>query len=137
MMYLKANNLNILKVSRLTGIANSTLYAWRDDKVPLTSAKLNLIADKLNVSVDYLLDKTADPTPIPALPDPPEYGEYIEQEELTLQEKRALELFRKLNQEQSEQTIKIMEQLAKLNDMVNSYGERAKENMDKINHAKQ
>lgn len=61
--YLKENKLNILKVSRMTGIANSTLYAWRDGKVPLTTAKLNLIADKLNVSVDFLLDKTVDPTP--------------------------------------------------------------------------
>ena len=61
--YLKESKLNILKVSRMTGIANSTLYAWRDGKVPLTTAKLNLIADKLNVSVDFLLDKTVDPTP--------------------------------------------------------------------------
>lgn len=123
------------KVSKDTGISSQTLSAWKKDIYTPKREKMELIANYFGVSVDYLMGRTPYRN-VPDLPEPP-LTEIVDEPELTLQEKRALELFRKLNKEQSEQAVKIMEQFAKLNDMVNSYGEKAKEHIDKINHAKQ
>ena len=60
---LKDRKTNVLKVSQETHIANSTLYMWKADKTSLTAKNLDILAEYFNVSVDFLLDKTVDPTP--------------------------------------------------------------------------
>ena len=60
---LKDRKTNVLKVSHDTHIANSTLYMWKADKTSLTAKNLDILAEYFNVSVDFLLDKTVDPTP--------------------------------------------------------------------------
>lgn len=105
---LKDNNITINALSYATHIGSTTLYYFRDDKCSLTAKKLNTLAEYFNVSTDYLLDKTDIPTVKETKRD------------ISDREMNVLNLFNQLNIEQSEQIIKIMEQMICVNNTINA-----------------
>lgn len=61
---LKLHNTTPYKVSKATGIANSTLSDWKNGVSVPKQDKLLKIADYFNVSLEYLIGKTNNPSPI-------------------------------------------------------------------------
>lgn len=52
------------KVSKDTGISNTTLSAWKNGKISISPKKLSILADYLGVTVDYLMGRTDNPNGI-------------------------------------------------------------------------
>lgn len=74
---LKEKGLTAYKVSKDTGIPNTTLSAWKRGVCNIKNDKLQIIADYLNVSLPYLLGITDDPQ---------DYIETVEEAQKRLQE---------------------------------------------------
>lgn len=53
---LQANGLNAYRVSKATGISNSTFYEWKAGRYKPKVDKLQKIADFFGVPVNYFLD---------------------------------------------------------------------------------
>lgn len=60
---LKRNGITAYKLSKETGVDNSTLSNWKRGLYSPKTDKLKPIADFFNVSVDYITFKTDDPSP--------------------------------------------------------------------------
>lgn len=58
---LKARNMTVLQLSRVTDIKPTTIYTWKAGKVTPAANKLAKIADYFDVSVNYLLGKEEKP----------------------------------------------------------------------------
>lgn len=56
----KDKNMNLQDLAKKAGLGVNTIYHWKE-QTPSTK-NLNAVADILNVSTDYLLGKTDDPT---------------------------------------------------------------------------
>lgn len=53
--------LNAKKVSEATGISTGNISDWKSGRSMPSAIKLNILADYLNCSVDYLLGRTDNP----------------------------------------------------------------------------
>ena len=60
---LKRNGITAYKLSKETGVDNSTLSNWKRGLYSPKPDKLRPIADFFNVSVDYITFKSDDPSP--------------------------------------------------------------------------
>lgn len=54
-------NLNAKKISEMTGISSGNISDWKNGRSFPSASKLNILANCLNCSVDYLLGRTNDP----------------------------------------------------------------------------
>lgn len=117
---LDKKNMTSYQLAKATGISTATFSAWKRDIYCPKEAKIKTITEYLGITPEQLTDN---PSPAQTIVDEPE---------LTEQEKNILELFRKLNKEDSERAIKIMEKLAELSDLVNLYGENAMDNIKQM-----
>lgn len=52
---LKDNNLNVLKLSKISGVPKSTLSDWLAGNSPKNIKQVKLVAEYFNVSVDQLV----------------------------------------------------------------------------------
>lgn len=62
---LNERNVTVYRVSKETGISSATFTEWKNGTYTPKQDKIQKIADYFNVSVDYLLGRTDDPSPIP------------------------------------------------------------------------
>lgn len=88
---------------RALGLSTSKGTAWRNGSVPNGEILLN-IASYFNVSTDYLLGNTDDPTPAGQKEKPPAQGG-----ELTEAEDLLISLFRQVPQEQQAAMLQAIE----------------------------
>ena len=58
---IKELNLNAKKVSDDTGISTGNISDWKSGRSIPSAIKLDILADYLNCSVDYLLGRTDNP----------------------------------------------------------------------------
>lgn len=61
---LEEHNVTAYRVAKETGITTATFTSWKQGKYTPKQDKLQKIADYFGVSVDYLMGRTEDPTPI-------------------------------------------------------------------------
>ena len=59
---IKEKGITPYKVAKDTGISNTTLSAWKNDKISISPKKLSVLADYLGVTVDYLMGRTDNPS---------------------------------------------------------------------------
>ena len=64
----KANGYTQAKLAKHLGVGRSTVSMWESSSQEPDSETLGRIADLFDVTVDYLLERTDDPSPAPALP---------------------------------------------------------------------
>lgn len=61
---LAEHNVTAYRVAKETGITTATFTSWKQGKYTPKQDKLQKIADYFGVSIDYLMGRTQDPTPI-------------------------------------------------------------------------
>lgn len=64
------NGLTQKEFAELLGVSESAVKKWELNKVDPTVAVLNTIADKFNLTVDYIIMRTDNPKPLIVEPDP-------------------------------------------------------------------
>lgn len=80
------------KVSKETGIGQSTFTRWKKQSILPDGANLAKLADYFNVSADFLMGRTDDPTPpdTDIDPDEVEFALYQEIRDLTDEQKEEI-----------------------------------------------
>lgn len=60
------NNMKQSELAEYLSVAQGTLSYWENDKYEIDNESLKKLADYFNVTTDYLLGRTDDPTPLDA-----------------------------------------------------------------------
>lgn len=92
LLLINKKGITAYKVSKDTGISNTTLSAWKKGSISISPKKLEQLANYFNVSIDYLMGRTDNPAPII------DYSKNVKEKENVLdsQEVYLIELFKKV-----------------------------------------
>lgn len=110
------HGITIQKLEESAGIGNATITRW--DKVSPKADSLEKVANYFNVSVDYLLCRTDDPTPqkprlddpnVPLVPSPQELA--LNEQEAQIK-KKLEDLYDGMSEEDKKTAIAILEAIA-------------------------
>lgn len=102
----KQKGLTIRELGEATRISHSTISMMENEERPFTQQNLETLCKYFNVSTDYMLGHTTNPSP-----------ELVEQKNLTIQERYILDAIKGLSTEQYQEIIKYIE-LIKIRDML-------------------
>ena len=72
-------NTTAYALSKATGISNSNISDWKKGKGKPSADAVAKIADYFDVSTDYLLGRTDDPSPATSIEDNEEYNQLLEE----------------------------------------------------------